>query len=140
MIEHIYKFSKEERSGFAYWFAHWCAFNMTALNLHMWKFKYLFHDWHKPWLMLFWRDYKKVQKFHRKHSRHHLEYRKIHGWDDWKKLDWEALVIDWECSRFTKQACPRNAREEMHHYIDNGGKYSEAVEQYVPATLFLFGL
>ena len=26
-------FTKEERNGFKYWFAHWRAFQMTALNL-----------------------------------------------------------------------------------------------------------
>ena len=46
-------FDKSQRSKFKYWFAHWCAFNMTALNLGVWKFKYLFHDIEKPWLMLF---------------------------------------------------------------------------------------
>ena len=66
-------FGKEDRSTFKYWFAHWCAFNMTALNLKCWKFKYLFHDWYKPWLKLFM-SYKKLQKFHRYHSNHHLEY------------------------------------------------------------------
>lgn len=135
-----YKFSKEERSSFSYWFAHWCAFNMTALNLHRWKFKYFFHDWYKPWLMLFWGDYKKVQKFHREHSRHHLEWRGIKSNGDWKNLDWEALVIDWECSRFTKQACPRNARDEMRYYIENGGKYAEVVKEYLPSMLMMLCL
>ena len=27
-------FTKEERSGFKYWFAHWRTFQMTALNLN----------------------------------------------------------------------------------------------------------
>lgn len=26
-------FTNDERGGFAYTFSHWCAFNMTALNL-----------------------------------------------------------------------------------------------------------
>jgi hypothetical protein len=41
------------------------------------------------------------------HSNHHLEYE----YQD--KIDWEALVIDWECSRFTKYASPRTAYQEM---------------------------
>ena len=45
-------FTKEERSGFKYWFAHWCAFQMTALNLKCWRPKYLLHDIEKPWLSL----------------------------------------------------------------------------------------
>lgn len=55
-------FTKEERSGFKYWFAHWCAFQMTALNLKCWKFKYLLHDIEKPWLKLIWKNYNKVQR------------------------------------------------------------------------------
>lgn len=98
-------FTKADRSTFPYWFAHWCAFNMTALVLKQWKFKYLFHDFEKPWLKLFMKDYKKVQKWHRCHNNHHLEYP--------GKKDWMAMYIDWECSRFTKQASPLTAYEEM---------------------------
>lgn len=97
-------FSKEERSSFSYWFAHWCAFQMTALNLHTWKFRFIFHDMEKPWLKLFW-PYDKVKKFHRTHNRHHPEYN--------GKKDWLGMVIDWECSRFTKTAAPMNARETL---------------------------
>ena len=102
-------FSKEDRSSFPYWFAHWCAFNMVALVCKRWKFKYLFHDIEKPWLKLFM-PYEKVQKFHRLHSRHHLEYP--------GERDWEAMVIDWECSRYTKQASPRTAKEELERLLD----------------------
>lgn len=98
-------FSKDQRSSFSYWFAHWCAFNMTALVHHAWKFKYLFHDFEKPWLRLIW-PYKKVQQFHRLHNAHHTQYK-----GGVYKFDYEAMLIDWECSRFTKQASPRTARE-----------------------------
>jgi len=105
-------FTKEERSGFKYWFAHWCAFQMTALNLKCWKFKYLFHDIEKPWLKLLIGDYSKVQSIHRKHNKHHIQY-----WIDKqfnvKKADWEAMVIDWECSRFTKLSAQLNARDTL---------------------------
>ena len=57
--------------------------------------------------MLFWRSYIRVQCYHRVHSNHHLEYE----YQD--KIDWEALVIDWECSRFTKYASPRTAYQEL---------------------------
>lgn len=101
-------FTKEERSSFGYWFAHWCAFQMTALNLHIWKPKYLLHDIEKPWLKLILRDYKKVQRRHRYNSNHHLEYLYNHSlWD----FDIYAYIIDNECSRFTKQASPVGARE-----------------------------
>jgi hypothetical protein len=111
-------FTKEERSSFKYWFAHWCAFQMTALNLKCWKFKYLFHDIEKPWLRLFM-SYTKVQQFHRKHNAHHLQFKHQN------RIDWEAMVIDWECSRFTKEAAPLTARETMMMKIrkDNSLKH-----------------
>jgi hypothetical protein len=102
-------FTKKERGGFKYTFAHWCAYQMTALNLGIWKFKYLFHDFEKPWLKLILRDYKKVQKWHRTHNAHHMEYE--------GKWDAEAMIIDWECSRFTKSANPMTARETYNEYI-----------------------
>ena len=110
-------FTKEERSGFKYWFAHWCAFQMTALNLKCWKFKYLLHDIEKPWLKLIWKNYNKVQRWHRSHNPHHLEY-----YFKNKNADWEAMVIDWECSRFTKESAQLAAREEMRRKIN---KYPE---------------
>lgn len=120
-------FHKTERSKFKYWFAHWCAFQMTALNLGAWKFKYLFHDIEKPF-MLYWfmwfrrlnheKAYKKVQKWHRKHRKHHLEYQG-------KKKDYTAMMIDWECSRFTKTSSPRTAYEEfMEIYEKNPYRFS----------------
>lgn len=104
-------FTKEERSTFPYWFAHWCAFNMTALNLRVWKFKYLFHDIEKPWLRLFW-DYERVQRWHRYHNNHHLEYM-YRG-----TVDIEAMLIDWECSRFTKETSTLTARQEWEKLVD----------------------
>lgn len=111
-------FTKEERSSFKYWFAHWCAFQMTALNLKCWKFKYLFHDIEKPWLKLFL-TYDKVQHIHRTLNNHHLQYKHPN------LIDWEAMVIDWECSRFTKEAAPLTARETMMMKIrkDNSLKH-----------------
>ena len=122
-------FTKAERASFSYWFAHWCAYNMTALNLKCWKLKYLFHDIEKPWLMLFWRNYNKVQKYHRLHSNHHLEFK------DKNKIDWEAMVIDWECSRFTKISSPLSAREVLNHRIVNKRPFSELLIANIPPIL-----
>lgn len=123
-------FTKEERSGFPYWFAHWCAFNMTALNLKCWKFRFLFHDIEKPWLRLFM-SYKKVQKIHRKYSRHHIEYKGKHH-------DWLGMVIDWECGRFTKSAATLNARDEMELYKDkNPDVYLELKKNFEPILVQL---
>ena len=108
-------FTKRDRSSFKYWFAHWCGFQLTALNLGIWKPKYLLHDIEKPWLKLLWRgDYKRVQKWHRTHNRHHLEYGLEHGWD---AIDWEALMIDWECCGLSKQEAQLDARETLEYEI-----------------------
>ena len=122
-------FSKKERASFSYWFAHWCAYNMTALNLKCWKFKYLFHDIEKPWLMLLWKDYDKVQKYHRLNSNHHLEYKNR------DRIDWEAMVIDWECSRFTKISSPLTAREVLEHRVRNNHPFSELLLANIPPIL-----
>lgn len=99
-------FTKEERSTFKYWFAHWCAFQLVALVLRAWKPKYLLHDIEKPWLRLWYRgDYSKVQAWHRLHRKHHLGYS--------GKKDYLEMVIDWECSRFTKESSPRTAYQEF---------------------------
>ena len=111
-------FSKEERSSFKYWFAHWCAFQMVALNCKCWKFRFLLHDIEKPWLKLILRNYYKVQKWHRKHNKHHVEYFIEHN-----TADYLAMVIDWECSRFTKEAQPLNARQELENVLNRKDFY-----------------
>lgn len=98
------KFDKNTRSTFSYWFWHWLAYQKTAMRLGVWKPKYILHDIEKPWLLLFWKDYKRVQKWHREHNNHHLTYKG--GYD---KIDWKALAIDWECCHLTKKAQPYNA-------------------------------
>lgn len=112
-------FTKEERSSFPYWFAHWCAFQMTALNLRCWKPRFLLHDWYKPWLRLFL-PYSTVQKIHKQNSKHHLEWFDKHGYTlkNIYRFDWDSLIIDWECSRFTKEASQINAYRKWEKVID----------------------
>ena len=137
MIEtkNIVRFEKKDRSTFAYWFAHWCAYQMTALNMKCWKFKYLFHDIEKPWLKLFF-NYKTVQKIHNKYNSHHL-ISTLCGYTG----DWEAMIVDWECSRFTKQNSPLNAAEQYNKeftdletffmtYHTNDNKTAEYIKEY----------
>lgn len=136
MGKDIANFTKKDRSSFRYWFAHWAAFQMTALNLRAWKLKYLFHDFEKPWLKLIL-PYKKLQKIHRKYNRHHPEYRNLN------RIDWEALVIDWECSRFTKKEAPLDAKETLEHYIKTNHFSSEILERMqekIPPILEKFNL
>jgi hypothetical protein len=105
------KFTKEQRSTFPYWFAHWRAFNEVACKLGVWKPRHLLHDIEKPFLRLFM-NYKKVQEFHRRHNAHHLEYPGQRNWVD--------MYVDWECSRLTKISSPRNAVEEANYRVGNG--------------------
>lgn len=127
-------FDKSQRSSFKYYFAHLCAFNMTALNLGVWKFKYLFHDFEKPWLMLIWKDYPKVQKWHRQHSRHHLEY------SGSKCYDFEVMVIDWECSKFTKSAVTTTARQEFENLKISNPNLPSYVRHCIESKLIELGL
>jgi len=124
------KFTKAERSSFPYWFAHWRAYNNTAKDCGSWHLKYIIHDFEKPFLRLFM-DYKKVQKIHRCIAPHHIEYvikywKHVHNIQntehDYQAAliyvlthftpDIEGMIIDWECSRFTKASEPLNAIEE----------------------------
>lgn len=102
-------FPKEERSTFPYWFAHWCSFQVFALKLGVWRPRHLLHDIEKPWLRLFF-PYKKVQKWHRQWSRHHIEYK------DHSKIRWIDVMIDYECSYLTKANGALDARETMELY------------------------
>lgn len=121
-------FERKDRSTFKYWFAHWCAFQMTALNLHIWKPRYLLHDIEKPWLMLLWKDYSRVQEWHRTHNNHHVEYGRIHGFD---KMDIDAMIIDNECSRFTKIDAQMTAIEFIDKSMSPLDEYSDEWEYFI---------
>lgn len=133
-------FTKKDRSSFKYWFAHWCGFNLTALNLGIWKPKYLLHDIEKPWLKVLWKgDYKKVQSWHRNHNKHHLEYGFKYGWD---KIDWEALMIDWECCGLSKQEAQLDARETLEYEINKPKwkSYAEDISNHLIPILNKYNL
>ena len=133
-------FDKSDRSSFKYWFAHWCGFQLTALNLGIWKPKYLLHDIEKPWLKLFWQgDYKKVQKWHRTHNNHHLEYGLKHGWD---VIDWKALMIDWQCCGLSKQEAQLDARETLEYEVnrDKWHKYENVIRDHLEPLLMKHNL
>lgn len=115
------KFGKNERSSFNYWFNHWKAFNYTAWKLGVWRPKYLLHDIEKPWLKLIFRDYKKVQKWHREHNPHHIEYGRIQGLN---RMIWLEMILDWECSPLTKVNAPRRARKELEYILSESTFYS----------------
>ena len=122
LLNNLKKFDKPQRSTFSYWINHWAAYNLIALKLGVWKPKWLLHDIEKPWLKLFWGDYKRVQKWHKHHNKHHIFSGRRYGLN---KIDWLAAVIDWECGRYTKYACPRNAREEVDYLLTQVDKYTD---------------
>ena len=107
------KFTKDQRSTFPYWFWHWLAFNDVARELHVWRPRHILHDIEKPFMRLIF-PYTKVQKWHRLHNKHHLEYMYP------ERRSWLDMIIDWEASGRTKHACPRNAIEEARFKLNEG--------------------
>ena len=139
-------FTKSERSSFPYWFAHWCAYQMTALNCKSWKLKYIFHDFEKPWMKLFL-PYEKVQKYHRTKNRHHPEWLENKLKDcKWppgeirdkeveyllNMFDYEGAILDWECCHYTKIEEPLDAHEEYKRLLsyDNFSKKYPLITKY----------
>ena len=125
------KFTKEQRSSFSYWLWHWLAFNDVARKNKVWRFHHLFHDIEKPFLKLVL-PYKKVQEIHRKNNSHHLEYKHP------EKRNWADMVIDWECSGYTKIACPRNAIEEANFKLDEGSMTPDEYTNFLIAWTDIF--
>lgn len=78
----------------------------------------LFHDLDKVFLYMFF-EYKAVHKWHREHTRHHSIKART-------KKDFQQMVIDWECARYTKPDKPLNARETLYAY------YPELEEKVLP--------
>ena len=124
ILNKLHKFDKSQRSSFHYWLSHWIAYNLVAMKLGVWKPKWLLHDIEKPWLKLFWGDYKRVQKWHKHHNRHHIFYGRRNGLN---KVDWLGAVLDWQCSQYSKNAAVRTGREEVDYLVSTGdnGKYTE---------------
>lgn len=120
-------------NNFQYWFAHWCAFNMTAMNMGVWKFHHLFHDIEKPWLGIFL-AYGKVHKRHISKSKHHIEYYRLHG-----ECNWTDLVIDWECSQFTKEKGKLTAREFLEKLLASNNLTKEEGD-FISTELEKYGL
>jgi len=122
LLNKLKKFDKNQRSTFEYWINHYLAYNLVAMKLGVWKPKWLLHDIEKPWLKLFWGDYKRVQKWHKHHNKHHIFYGRRGGLN---KVDWLAAVIDWESSRYSKKAAQKNAREEVESLLTQTEKYTD---------------
>lgn len=125
-------YPKSKRSSFPYWFAHWWAFNKTAWSLNLWKPKWLLHDIEKPWLMFIWRDYPRVKKWHRFHNAHHFQYP--------GPPDWIGMVIDWECSRFSKLEAQLTALETLPREIEKYIKtdYQKTYQMFKETSKIMF--
>lgn len=142
------QFIKEDRATWRYFWAHWFAVQMVAITVGAWKFKYLFHDWYKPWLKMFGVKYSKIQQYHRHHSKHHPEWllsrlekmdlRRESAYDLFDKFNWEEMLIDWQASKYTKEACPRGAAKELENYlafIRKNPKYSKLTKYHFIAAV-----
>lgn len=68
----------------------------------------LLHDLDKLILYPFF-DKEKISKWHRNYSRHHVKQART-------RSDFQQMVIDWECARYTKPDKPLNARETLYKY------------------------
>lgn len=108
---------------------------MVAITLGIWKFKYLFHDWYKPWMKMFGFKYETIQKYHKTHSRHHIEYLWNHSYD-YTKLDIDAMIIDWECSQYTKEMCDHGVWQEYEEFR----KYYPSLDLYMLPRIKELGL
>jgi hypothetical protein len=104
---------------------------MTAMNMGVWKFHHLFHDIEKPWFGIFL-SYDKVHKRHISKSKHHIEHYRLYG-----ECNWTDLVIDWECSQFTKEKGKLTAREFLDKLltsnnitVEEGQLISTELEKY----------
>lgn len=125
------KFTKSERGTFLYWICHWYAYNLTSLRLRCWHPHHLLHDIEKPFLMLLWhKDYPRVQKWHRQHNGHHLECRRTKT-----EQDWIDMLIDWECSRLTKVSSPRTALQEATFMLKNGAIDQQTFDKLLSAAV-----
>ncbi|MBD5230719.1 MAG: hypothetical protein HDS66_01010 [Bacteroidales bacterium] len=142
-------FTESQKSTFPYYFAHVCAYNMTALNLGVWKPKYIFHDWEKPWMLLLAKGLKKigilkcepyewVRDWHRTHRKHHVQYYKaptLHK--NGRMPNVIEMIIDQECSRLTKESSPLNAYQYFQTKKD---KMPELVRYWFEVELKHLGL
>lgn len=77
----------------------------------VWKFHHLFHDIEKPCLGIFL-SYNKVHKRHISKVKHHIEHYRQYG-----ECNWTDLVIDWECSQYTKEKGKLTAREFLEKLL-----------------------
>jgi hypothetical protein len=68
-----------------------------------------------------------------------MEYGLIHGWN---KIDWLGLVIDYECSRYTKLEAPLDARETIEKMFesDKWKPYEKDIRTFVEPWINKLGL
>ena len=88
---------------------HKIAFIQTAKKCRGYiTFSDIIHDMDKIVLLTIGMNPKKVSKFHRSHSKHHMQNDTI--------KDINSAIIDFECARITKPDKPMNARQTIAKY------------------------
>lgn len=110
--------------NFRYWFKHWKAFQKTAISLHHWRLRFLFHDIEKPFFQMIF-SHKIVSRWHRRFHRHHPEY--IFPF----LRDYTAMIIDWQCAASTKPDKPLDVLDTLNKY------YSELRNRIIPILIKL---
>jgi hypothetical protein len=73
--------------------------------------------------MWLWKDYKRVQRWHWTHNKHHIEWLTASSKHSINDVDIDAMVIDNECSRLTKNQAQQTAIEYFSTEF-HSGKYS----------------
>lgn len=99
---------KNRFTQMAYTMRHRKAFRETEKNLFgSISFRSYFHDLDKVFLYPIL-GIKRTHNIHRKFSHHHNAAKTY--------SDFKAMVIDWECARFTKPDKPLNAYDTLYKY------------------------
>lgn len=138
-------FTEKQRGTFKYTIAHVLAYNMVALNLGVWRPKYLFHDWEKPWMMLFAKHilhksspYEWVRNWHRTHRKHHIQYyRAATMFRSGRYPNPVEIILDWEASQYTKLASPQDA---YTYYIEHKEDIPKVLQVELINTIQVLGL
>lgn len=106
-----------------YTLKHYVSFLKTEKRL-LGYYKYKFHDLDKVLMYLFlpFLGTKKIKKIHVKNNKHHIKESKSID-----ECNYEEAIIDWECSRFTKEDKPLTAREVTVRFHSKSKHFKELI-------------
>lgn len=116
MIKISLAYAKLNKADIKYTNAHRKAFREVEKQLlgHN-TFRSLFHDLDKSLILYRLMKHEDARKIHQYWAKHHERSARTHS-------DYIQMVIDWECSRFTKPDKQLNARETLYKYYPHKEK------------------